>query len=83
MNVVDIKTLPITIETVYTSPINLDWVLFIDIRRAPYNYKNRLDIGRLYYRAILSLIRLISVLELIKYLALLSPIYTLTFGYYL
>ena len=37
INVVDIKTLPITIGTVYTSLINLDWVPFIDIRRTPYS----------------------------------------------
>jgi hypothetical protein len=80
---VDIETLPITIGTIYTSPINLDWVLFIDVKRAPYSYKGRLDISRPCYRATLSLIRLSLALELIKYLALPSPIYTLTFRHYL
>ena len=79
----DIKTLPITIGTVYTSLINLDWVPFIDVRRAPYSYKGRLNISRPCYRAMLSLIRLSLALELIKYLALLSLIYALTFRYYL
>ena len=77
----DIKMSPITIGTAYTSPINLDWVLFTDVRYIPYNYKSRLDIGRLYYRITLFLIRLSSALKLIKYLALLSSIYTLTFGH--
>jgi hypothetical protein len=77
----DIKTSPITIGTVYTSLINLDWVPFIDIRRAPYSYKGRLNISRLCYRATLSLIRLSLALELIKHLALPSPICALTFRY--
>jgi hypothetical protein len=75
--------LPITIGTVYTSLMNLDWVLFIDVRYAPYGYKGRLNISRPYYRATLSLIRLSLAPELIKHLALLSPIYALTFRYYL
>ena len=79
----DIKTLPITIGTVYTSLINLDWVPFIDIRYAPYSYKGKLNISRPCYRATLSLIRLSSAPELIKHLALLSPICALTFRHYL
>ena len=83
INVIDIKTLPITIGTVYTSLINLDWVLFADVKYAPYSYKGRLNISRPCYRATLSLIRLSLALELIKHLALPSPIYALTFRYYL
>ena len=75
----DIETSPITTGTVYTSLINLDWVPFIDIKYIPYNYKGRLNISRLCYKAILSLIKLSLALKLIKYLALPSLIYTLTF----
>jgi hypothetical protein len=83
INVIDIKTLSITIGTVYTNLINLDQVLLADIRRIPYSYGGRLNIGKLYYRATLSLIRLSSALELIKHLALLSPICASTFRHYL
>ena len=71
--------LPITIGTAYTSPINLDWVPFVDITYIPYSCKGRLSISRPYYRATLSLIRLSLAPELIRHLALLSPIYALTF----
>jgi len=83
INVIDIKMSPITIGTIYTSPINLDWVPFIDVKCAPYSYKGKLNISRPCYRATLSLIRLSSAPELIKHLALLSPIYALTFRHYL
>ena len=83
INVVDIKTLPITIGTACTNLINLDWVLLADIKRAPCSCGGRLNIGKLCYRATLSLIRLSSALELIKHLALPSPIHASTFGYYL
>ena len=68
INIIDIKILPITIGTVYTSLINLDWVLFADVKYAPYSYKGRLNISRPYYIATLSLIRLSLAPELIKYL---------------
>ena len=56
-------------------------ILLVDIKRTPYNYRGRLNIDKLCRRAILSLIRLSSTLELIKHLVLLSPIYTSTFKY--
>ena len=81
INIVDIKTLPIVIGTIYTSPTNLDCVLLAVIRYMLYSYRGRLNISKLYYKAMLSLIRLSSTPELIKHLALLFPIYASTFKY--
>ena len=39
INVIDIKISSITIGTIYTSLINLDWVPFVNVRRVPYSIK--------------------------------------------
>jgi len=73
----------IVIKTVYTSLTNSDYILLAVVKYMPYNYKDRLNIGKLYYKATLSLIRLNFTLELIKHLTLLFPICVSTFKHHL
>ena len=58
----DIKILFITIGIVYTSLINLNKVLLADIKYMFYSYEGRLNTNKPYYKAILSLMKLGSVL---------------------
>jgi len=61
----------IIIGTIYISPTNLDYIPLAIIKYALCSYRGRLNTSKLYYKVTLSLIRLSSTLELIKYLALL------------
>ena len=72
----------IIIGTVCTSLINLDYILLAVIRYMLCSYRGRFNIGKLYYKATLFLIRLSFTPKSIKHLALLSPIYASTFKYH-